>query len=123
MRPPTDAADVLDDVWLRRLHKRTFGDVWTWTGAYDAPSARTFELAGPRFHHRLVAIHPFPTGKGRHTRVATEYLVAAPNAPTPTCGAGAAHPVGRLRRSYLDALRAADHNRDDLEQRTASMWS
>lgn len=26
--------DVLDDLWLRRLHERMFGDVWPWAGTY-----------------------------------------------------------------------------------------
>jgi fido (protein-threonine AMPylation protein) len=27
-----------------------------------------------RFHHRLVAIHPFPNGKGRHGRLMADLL-------------------------------------------------
>ena len=26
--------EVLDDLWLRRLHRRMFGDVWSWAGTY-----------------------------------------------------------------------------------------
>ncbi len=149
VRVPAEASGVLDDVWLRRLHKRLFGDVWTWAGTYrrternigiepsrigvavrdlvaDAAlwiEQEPFELAGARFHHRLVAIHPFPNGNGRHARVATDYLGAALNAPTPTWGAGVARPVAELRRAYLAALRAADRDRDDLERLTVFMWS
>lgn len=30
--PSLDA--LLDDLWLRQLHKRMFGDVWSWAGTY-----------------------------------------------------------------------------------------
>lgn len=26
--------EALDDLWLRRLHERMFGDVWSWAGTY-----------------------------------------------------------------------------------------
>ena len=146
--PPTPAA-VLDDVWLRSLHKRMFRDVWTWAGTYRrternigidpariAVAVRdlvadallwtgqdTPELAAARFHHRLVAIHPFPNGNGRHARAAADYLVMTLRAPTPTWGASAPQPIHELRRSYLAALRAADRDRDDLDALAAFMWS
>ena len=31
-RPSLD--EVLDDLWLRRLHRAMFGDVWSWAGSY-----------------------------------------------------------------------------------------
>ncbi len=34
------------------------------------------ELAA-RFHHRLVQIHPFPNGNGRHGRISTDGLLGA----------------------------------------------
>jgi fido (protein-threonine AMPylation protein) len=33
-----------------------------------------------RFHHRLVQIHPFPDGNGRHARLAADLLVKARHA-------------------------------------------
>jgi Fic-DOC domain mobile mystery protein B len=95
--------DVLDQVFLRRLHKRMFKDVWRWAGEPRTtprnigvdpwnvgPMLRdliedtrywvqhgTFspdEIAA-RFHHRLVLIHPFPNGNGRHSRLATDLLL------------------------------------------------
>lgn len=90
--------DVLDEAFLRRLHKRMFKDVWRWAGEFRTtprnigvdpwiiPSmlrnliedARYWVLHGiyppdeiaVRFHHRLVSIHPFPNGNGRHARLA-----------------------------------------------------
>ena len=83
--------EVLDDHWLRQLHRRMFGDVWDRAGVYrlsdrnigidwtEVPAAvrnlvqdaRAWfgddhqRTAVARFHHRLVAIHPFPNGNGR----------------------------------------------------------
>jgi hypothetical protein len=34
-----------------------------------------------RFHHRLVAVHPFPNGNGRHGRIAADYLVSGLDRP------------------------------------------
>ena len=95
--------DVLDQNFLRQLHKRMFGDVWRWAGQYRT-SARNIgvdayritmdvhqaiddacywiehktyppdEIA-VRFSHRLVAIHPFPNGNGRHSRMMADALL------------------------------------------------
>lgn len=77
---------------VRRLHLRIFGHVWTWAGTYRrsgtsigidwtpisvavrnlvADAALWFEhdhveQAAARLHHRLVEVHPFPDGNGRH---------------------------------------------------------
>jgi Fic-DOC domain mobile mystery protein B len=95
--------DVLDDAFVRTLHARLFGNVWAWAGKYRlreknigiAPllvptqvrmlldDARYWALnrifsaleAGARFHHRLVQIHPFPNGNGRHARILTDALL------------------------------------------------
>lgn len=141
--------DMLDDLWLRRLHQRMFGDVWSWAGTYrlsernigidwtEIPAAvralvedcRTWasfdRTEGPvaRFHHRLVAIHPFPNGNGRHARAAADYLAQALGLPAPTWGANTYDNTKDLRAAYLGALRTADRDRDDLEPLIHFMWS
>lgn len=65
-----------------------------------------------RFHHRLVVIHPFPNGNGRHARLVADLLVQALGAPTFTWGAENVNRTGDARRAYLDALRAADSEYD-----------
>lgn len=147
-RPPT-VDDVLDHLWLRRLHERMFGDVWTWAGRYrttlrnigiDPPliagAVRSLTddcrlwidhdepaLAVARFHHRLVAIHPFPNGNGRHSRAAADYLASALGLLPPTWGSTSGLDVESLRASYLSALRAADRDGDDLGALLSFMWS
>lgn len=131
--------ELLDDVYLRVLHKAMFAEVWTWAGQYrtretnvgvdptqiavmvralvaDARAWAEFATFEPdelalRFHHRLVWIHPFVNGNGRHGRVSADYLVQAFDRPPFSWGAHRSDTTEALREAYLDALRAAD--RDD----------
>jgi len=95
--------DLLNERFIKDLHKRMLGDVWKWAGKLRtsqrnigidywliAPELRQLlddakawigygaypadEIA-VRFHHRLVLIHPFPNGNGRHARLMADLLV------------------------------------------------
>jgi Fic-DOC domain mobile mystery protein B len=61
-----------------------------------------------RFHHRLVVIHPFPNGNGRHSRLAADLLVELLGEPVFSWGAQNLGEEGAARAAYLDALRRAD---------------
>lgn len=134
-RSPT-VDELLDDRYLRELHEAMFGDVWSWAGNYRIRTTNlgfSFELIpgavrslvldaqawiengsypndeiGVRFHHRLVAIHPFPNGNGRHGRIAADYLVDGLGSGRFSWGAESVTSTEDLRSRYLDALRAAD---------------
>lgn len=138
LRQPASST-ILDDLWLRALHARMFGEVWSWAGTYRS---RTTNLGvevtriptsvrnlvadaacwvqageepvvlGARFHHALVAIHPFPNGNGRHGRAAAGLLVAAVGGPHLTWGRAYDDP-DHARDAYLDALRQADQGDDE----------
>jgi len=128
--------DVLDEAFLRSLHKRMFKDVWRWAGELRTtprnigidswkigPMLRDFiedarygvqhetfppdEIAA-RFHHRLVLIHPFPNGNGRHSRLATDLLLVKLGQERFTWGRVSLVNVGETRSKYVAALRAAD---------------
>jgi Fic-DOC domain mobile mystery protein B len=135
--------DLLEETFLRDLHKRMLGDVWTWAGVYrtternigvPAWKIRTElkillddtrlrvehavfdpdELA-VRFHHRLVAIHPFPNGNGRHARMMADLLVMRLGRPRFTWGSASLLKAGEIRMRYVAALRQADaHDIKDL---------
>lgn len=60
------------------------------------------------FHHRLVAIHPFPNGNGRHSRLMTDFLLVQTGRPRFTWGGENLGPNNPTRQQYLDALRKAD---------------
>lgn len=129
--------DVLDEAFLRQLHKRMFGDVWIWAGAFSKESKRGIGVdaweIGPhlqqllgdvraqiefnayrhdeiavRFHHRLVWIHPFPNGNGRLSRLAADLLIGQLGGKRFTWGSGNLVAIAELRKRYIDALRAAD---------------
>jgi Fic-DOC domain mobile mystery protein B len=128
--------DVLHERFLRRLHKEMFGEVWRWAGTYRT-TARNIgveawmiqqeigRLVGDalywvehdtygadelcvRFHHRLVAIHPFPNGNGRHSRLAADVLSASLGQDPLAWGRGLHLDAGPLRTGYITALREAD---------------
>jgi fido (protein-threonine AMPylation protein) len=62
-----------------------------------------------RFHHRLVLIHPFPNGNGRHGRLAADLVLVALGRSRFAWGAGTdLVGAGPDRFEYLDALREAD---------------
>lgn len=65
-----------------------------------------------RFHHRLVMIHPFPNGNGRHARLAADLLVVALGGKRFTWGGVDLIGEGEARSRYLDALRCADKTFD-----------
>ena len=128
--------DVLDVRFLTDLHKRMFGRVWRWAGKFRhternvgvdplriATDLRLLlddcrywiehgtyppdEICA-RFHHRLVFIHPFPNGNGRHARLATDLLLVALGQPRFSWGKTNLVNPGETRRAYVAALRAAD---------------
>lgn len=128
--------NVLDEDFLRALHKRMFGGVWKWAGTFRTtprnigvepwaiePGLRQLlgdvkfwiahstyppdEIAA-RFHHKLVWIHPFPNGNGRHARLAADLLCKELGQPRLTWGRGNLMEPSVLRRTYVEALRAAD---------------
>jgi len=129
--------DILSEVFLRKLHQRMFGRVWEWAGRFRASDknigvprerigvelrnlcedtkAQIEHASYPadeiacRFHHRLVWIHPFPNGNGRHARLITDLLLKKVlQRPPFTWGGMHGTPEGDIRAAYLDALRAAD---------------
>ena len=138
LRHPPRTEELLNEKYLRDLHRAMFGQVWDWAGQYRqsetnigidpihiAVTVRTLvddvawwidgetyaidEIA-VRFHHRLVAIHPFRNGNGRHGRVAADYLARALGAEPFSWGRhlDVATPV--LREAYRAALQAADNS-------------
>lgn len=86
------------------LHQ-LLGDVQFWIdrGTYEPDEIAT------RFH-RLVQIHPFPNGNGRHSRLATDLLLVAINRAPFTWGSVSLVDVSVTRQEYVAALREADNH-------------
>lgn len=135
--------DVLNEKFLRELHKRMFGKVWRWAGSYrrtarnigvdayripmdiaQAIDDAKFWIANNtyspdeiavRFSHRLVAIHPFPNGNGRFSRMVGDLLAVQLGQPRFSWGSQNLVDANATRGAYVAALRAADaHNLEPL---------
>lgn len=129
---------LLDDLAVRRLHGDMFGQVWTWAGKYRTTERNIgvdpvhimvevrhliddtkywvatpwdVDVVGYRFHHRLVQVHSFPNGNGRHARTMTDLLVRALGRPPFTWGSASLDEVSKVRSTYIRALRGADDRR------------
>ena len=130
--------DVLDERFLKSLHKRMLGRVWRWAGEFRLTERNLgvdpYRIAvdlrnllddcrywiehetyppdeiGARFHHRLVSIHPFPNGNGRHARLATNLLMIQMGQPPFTWGRVNLVDASETRQQYVAALRAADNH-------------
>jgi Fic-DOC domain mobile mystery protein B len=126
---------LLEQETLKLLHRQMFGKTWKWAGSFrltqknigceswriptelqilteDVRCWIEFSTYPPdeilgRFHHRLVSIHAFPNGNGRHARLATDILCSQMGVPALTWGSAEAP---QNRQAYLGALRAADEH-------------
>ncbi|TYL84412.1 mobile mystery protein B [Bradyrhizobium cytisi] len=135
-------AHVLTDDFVITLHKRLFGDVWNWAGTFRKtgknigidPVHIPVELrtlmgdaqywadnktyspseAAIRLHHRLVKIHPFPNGNGRHARIMADAVLDRAYKAKPIDWAGGydLQKMNERRTAYIAALKAADQ--DDI---------
>lgn len=65
-----------------------------------------------RFHHRLVLVHPFANGNGRHARLAADILVTLLGEPVFSWGAAGLGNDCADRAAYLAALRHADRTQE-----------
>ncbi len=130
--------DVLTEGFVCDLHKQLFGKVWKWAGSFrrteknigvdplqiaiqlrqllddarywiENDTYSPLELAA-RFHHKLVYIHPFPNGNGRHGRIMADALLTklmdAPG--IDWAGGYKLESMNERRDQYIAALRAAD---------------
>ena len=121
---------------LRLLHQKMFDKTWRWPGKYrvtqksigieafristelkiltdDIKAWVEFATYSPdeiatRFHHRLVQIHAFPNGNGRHARLATDILCNQLGIEAFSWGAKSLINAEEVRKRYIAALQLAD---------------
>lgn len=123
--------------FIKEVHKKMYGDVWKWAGQFrnteknigvekwQIPTAlrqllddahyckinQTFEPKeiAIRFKHRLVSIHCFPNGNGRHSRLMADIFMQNLFKDYPfTWGWKSLSQDNDARQKYLSALRDAD---------------
>jgi Fic-DOC domain mobile mystery protein B len=63
-----------------------------------------------RLHHRLVHIHPFPNGNGRHARLMADLLIMRLGRERFSWGRESLREAGDVRGRYIAALKAADNH-------------
>ena len=129
---------ILSEDFIFELHRRMLGDVWSWAGqtrksnkniGVDWTEIRTSLLAlledtkywiehqtysedeiAIRFKHRIVSIHCFSNGNGRHSRLMADVIIEKLlKGHVFTWGEGNIAQQGKTRSIYLAALKSADH--------------
>jgi Fic-DOC domain mobile mystery protein B len=135
--------DPLVERYLRELHKRMFDQTWRWAGKYRRSNKnlgvpfhqilnrvaailgdthywmehRTFDLdeIAIRFHHRLVWIHAFPNGNGRHARLLADVIAMKNGREQFTWGSKELIDIVLARAEYIRCLKAADADNEDIQ--------
>jgi len=131
-----EPSQVLDIDFILNIHKRMFKNVWKWAGEFRQSNKnigvpyyeirqqlraliddcefwvahKTYpaEEIAVRFKHRLVSIHLFSNGNGRHSRLMGDILLKALDSEQSFTWGGRALRRGEDRDAYLKALRKAD---------------
>lgn len=129
--------DVFDSDSLFALHQAMFGDVWRWAGkpreseknigvadwwkvreylqvltgdvaAQVEAGTRSPDEIAVDFHYRMVSIHVFANGNGRHARLSADLLAGRLGCQAFTWGRADLADPGETRAAYVAALKAAD---------------
>lgn len=129
--------DVFTEKFLLTLHKRMYGHVWKWAGTFRKSNknigvdriyitTELHQLLGDAqywlehktypisdlaviFHHRLVKIHLFPNGNGRHARMCADVIIAKFGGEKLSWGGNSdLTKPDEIRTRYIAALREAD---------------
>jgi len=129
--------EILTENFILLVHKKMFGEVWEWAGTkrktnknigvdksqisieikklikdceywIDNKIFQPDEIA-VRFSHRVVQVHVFPNGNGRHSRLIADIFISHIfKKPVFTWGRSNLSKSGDSRKKYLDALHKAD---------------
>jgi Fic-DOC domain mobile mystery protein B len=125
-----------DAAFFRKIHKEMFGETWDWAGEFRKVNmnigvdwqqipvqlrnlcddvkywiqACPFDILeqSVRLHHRLVTIHPFVNGNGRHARFMADLFLYFHKKPMPQWPSEELLLSTDLRKHYIEALKAAD---------------
>lgn len=131
------AKKVLTEKFIKDLHKRMYGDVWKWAGKFrksdknlgipwlqigielrylldDTEYWIENETYPPdeiaiRFKHRLVSIHCFPNGNGRHSRMMADIIIESIFGKEIFCWHQSNMvKADETRKKYIDSLKQPD---------------
>ena len=131
--------DILNIEFICKLHKKMFSNVWKWAGKFrkskknigipyiqiavelqtlcdDSQAWIEYGTYPPdefavRFHHRLVFIHPFSNGNGRHARLMADLILKKLFAAEVfSWGVESLGSHNKIREKYIKALKLADEH-------------
>lgn len=132
---PSPHLAPFDYTWSLKVHEEMFRDVWRWAGVprqHDVNIGVPFfnvsgELYGlladlhawsglnmpfieqaTRLHHRAVAIHPFPNGNGRWSRLLSNIWLKRHGIPVVEWPEETIGQQSVVRSEYIAAIEAAD---------------
>jgi Fic-DOC domain mobile mystery protein B len=137
IRKKNSIENILTENFVRELHRKMFGRTWRWAGEFRETNKnlgvdklmirvelkKLFDdcmywidnqIFSPdemavRFSHRIVSVHPFPNGNGRHSRLMADVLINhGYRLPIFTWGSATLTKSGEARKKYLAALKEAD---------------
>lgn len=129
---------ILSESFVKEVHKRMFNQVWVWAGEFRSTNKNigVDRLCVPlelkillddvkywvehniyppdeiaiRFKHKIVSIHCFPNGNGRHSRLMADIIIEKKYKQAVfSWGAVELSREGYSRKIYLQALKAADN--------------
>lgn len=129
--------DILSVEFIKKLHKHMFNQTWLWAGEFRSTAknigidwyhispeikklcddvtywlehkTHPIDEIAMRFHHRLVWIHPFPNGNGRHARLITDLLLTQQGQVRFSWGKNyILSNTTPMRKLYIEALQSAD---------------
>jgi Fic-DOC domain mobile mystery protein B len=132
------AEEILSEKFVRELHRRMYASVWKWAGEFRKTDKNigidkhriavalkqllddglywihhhsfTQEEIAIRLKHRIVQIHCFANGNGRHSRLLADTMMEKIfHLPPFTWGAANLIKQGDARNTYLKALKKADN--------------
>jgi len=133
---------ILSEEFIKTVHKKMFGDVWKWAGTFRKSEKnigidwikigvelrillddtkfwienKTYhpdEIA-IRFKHRLVNIHCFPNGNGRHSRIMADIIIESVfGREVFTWHNSNLVKPDNARKEYIDSIRKADNGTID----------
>ncbi len=125
--------------FICNVHKRMYAAVWAWAGEFRKTNKNigvdkwqiptelkyllddaiywhknntyTADEIAIRFKHRIVSIHCFPNGNGRHSRLMADIIIdKIYKQPVFTWGATNLSSDSNTREAYLKAVKAADNS-------------
>lgn len=132
---PSAALAPFDITWALKLHEEMFNEVWQWAGRtrvedvnigvpvynihgdlfgllQDLPEWPGYKMPlleqAARLHHRAVAIHPFPNGNGRWSRMLGNIWLRRNDAPIVNWPEDTIGQTSVIRKDYIAAIKKAD---------------